>query len=553
MVIFTSALLAGTAWCFSESGMRGILFRAGAPALRAAAGCLLISLPHYLVNWGFIQDYIRINTFGSRRDLWKFEGPLSKQFAYYISGDGGQYVMGVQLWGWVAVAILAGMAAYRARSVNALRATIGSVTVLGATHAVVSVTSYKSVFLGMTIPAFLLISGTAMLAYALRQFRSDAAIWTRAGLLASVGVSLVCAAQFRPQPMMNILAHITTPYPRAGVEFIKEAEYRRAYFRDILGALRQDERRELRIGVFRGNLFFMPFVFQYQGRKDRTRNWEFVDANSYGKDGEAFRKEASGVDYLAGIIPEEPGSEERLLAELRSFGGWEVAGRWPAEVDRGRILLLSNSYSWRSLQLDGLQTSGFGHLEGPYKPATFTVRWGYGPGATLPISIDAPGKYVLAVSAQTPLPGQFIEVAVDGKAPTKVAVPNNGEFHDLRIPIAMESGRHPLWGVGARSQRTALGRAFPQVPNRAGAVRRRGLASLFHADLEVLAAERQPGEEALHPAGEGEQGGGHIEKKVRGQSLETGLALEPRGLPGGEKDRIFVDGTALDHDLRHGV
>jgi hypothetical protein len=340
--VFGGAMLTAVTWHYSVSGEKGILWGAGIPAMRAFIACLAVSLPHYLVNWRAVQAYIQINTFGPRKDMWKFEGTVSKQFLYYITGDGGSYAMGRLFWAWIVVALLAGLAAYRVRSVDALRAAMGGAAVLAMTHAVVSVTSYKSVFLGLTIPAFLLISGIAMLAYALGEFRKSGGLVGRVGLILCLFTAAGAAAQFRPQPMMTILAHVFGDYPTKGVAFIREGEYRREYTEKLLQILHADGRPSLRVGVTTSNLFFMPYVFQYQAKKDRTRTIEFAEVDSYNADKSAFLREVAGLDYLTVIHPATPAAENELLSALPAADKWTIAVRWPAPIDGGEILLLSH-------------------------------------------------------------------------------------------------------------------------------------------------------------------------------------------------------------------
>ena len=58
----------------------------------------LVAGPHYWVAWRRILDYITANQFGADAHVWRMTGGLGFQLAYHVFGYSGQYMLGKDIW-----------------------------------------------------------------------------------------------------------------------------------------------------------------------------------------------------------------------------------------------------------------------------------------------------------------------------------------------------------------------------------------------------------------------------------------------------------------------
>jgi hypothetical protein len=445
----TGSLFACTlylAWMaeFAAIGFPGIWSRSAAPFARILAGCALVCGPHYAVASKSEWDYFRLNSMGSRQDLWKYAGNLREQFLYYLTGDGGRYAMGgFLLLSVVLAAFGLGYAVIRRKRGALLPALLAAALFLFG-HAAVSVTSYKSVFLGLFVPCFLWVCGVVLMAALLEDAQNAAAGRIRlAPAIACAAIAFVALLEFHPVPMKRILAHVTEDYPRKGVDFIREAQNRRMVVRRIVSMVSADPRRRLTVGWVRANLFNLSAVFAFQFQKNRAQQVNCVNTDSYPADLARFQSDVADADYLFYLSPSQD-DQTKLIQVLNAGASWQVALRIDDPYDDGEILLLRKANTWQSVRLGMRGAEGFGGVEGPYPPSMpFLVRWGLGPRSVIPFSVDQTRQLVLHIEAGAP-GGQGVTILLDGKPISSAAISPLPAFQTLELPFQVNAGVHTI-------------------------------------------------------------------------------------------------------------
>lgn len=143
---------AGMTACLSSS--RAEAWRHGLLALRCGLVGGLLVLPYYLAALPHLIEYIHVNVFGSQASIWRHEYPPLESALYYLSGPGGRVAMGRA---WLALVlvfvVLAAPAWLRRRRVAA-----GVALVFLAAYAGVTAPAMKSPYLGLVVPAVVLVT-----------------------------------------------------------------------------------------------------------------------------------------------------------------------------------------------------------------------------------------------------------------------------------------------------------------------------------------------------------------------------------------------------------
>jgi hypothetical protein len=429
---------------FAQGGLAGLWRRVAAPLARLVAGCAALCLPHYLLAYKGIWAYIATNALGPRQDLWKYRGSPAQQLFFYVTGNGGSYEMGgmLQLWGALAVVAFGCALVLRKRDVVMPAAAAAALFLFG--NAVVSVTSYKNIHLGMVVPATFLVTGIVMMAGVLAEAQKTAERrWALLMRLACVGIAAVALAQYRPVPMKELLGCVMRDYPRQGADFIREAERRKLVLSRIMAQVWKDPRQKVTIGFVRADLYNNAAVYQFQFRKNRTKQVECIDTSSYQQDNERFRREIEAADYLF-YLSGGSDDDKPLLEFLKTQATWRVVERIDDPLGGGASLLLGKSSDWRSVALGTKDVAGFSGVEGPYAPATYQVRWGLGPRSLVNFSLERTMGLVLQAEATAFAAGQNVAILLDGRPISSVTVSPGADFNSLRIPFEAGPGAHKL-------------------------------------------------------------------------------------------------------------
>jgi hypothetical protein len=162
-------------------------------AAQCATVALLVPLPHFLISWGETLNYIYEPIFGPGHAIWARQMSLEENLKYYLTGEGGQLMLGLSLW-WLLGVVAAGLIGLLALGRWEQAARLGGLLcVCAVAYAVPTKMDVKQAFFGTTFDWLLVFAAVFVLC-----------IWLRArGWLAAVLVVLVLffslrEARFRP-------------------------------------------------------------------------------------------------------------------------------------------------------------------------------------------------------------------------------------------------------------------------------------------------------------------------------------------------------------------
>lgn len=154
--------------------------RAGARAsiipanVTSAAVVLLFCAVYSRSGWAEIIQYIRYTTADTAKDAWMLKADFKTQALYYVTGIGGNATMGV----WLPVTLIAGVTAFSAGVARGYRFAYDRLALVAlvslALYVLVSITEFKSIFLGVVVSWLFLIffvRSAAFLADALERRR----------------------------------------------------------------------------------------------------------------------------------------------------------------------------------------------------------------------------------------------------------------------------------------------------------------------------------------------------------------------------------------------
>lgn len=157
-------------------------------ALMAGSLGLVLVLPYYVVSFPHIYDYIQTNAFGSQASVWALKLPLRDHLLYYLVGPGGSTAIGGA---WLLLAALLVLAALPLLD-SWRRTLLGVALVSLAAYASVTAPTMKSPFIGLIVPALVLVVAFAAALVILARLRNRAAAAVAIVLLA------ISVATWRP-------------------------------------------------------------------------------------------------------------------------------------------------------------------------------------------------------------------------------------------------------------------------------------------------------------------------------------------------------------------
>lgn len=157
MVLYVFAMAIAAIPDFLDRKRRPMALRAGAITWIVAA---LISIPAYAFSYPIVIDHIRDSVFGPNNHIFSLKISLIDHALFYLTGPGGRFGMGTWFW----LAIVAGIAYlfYAVRKGQA-RYAISTVAMVVIAWLVVSVPGMKTEFIGIVVPAYVLVTFSLML------------------------------------------------------------------------------------------------------------------------------------------------------------------------------------------------------------------------------------------------------------------------------------------------------------------------------------------------------------------------------------------------------
>lgn len=164
---------------------------------RVVLTCLVIALPHYILNRYEIYDYIWKNMFGRNAELWRAKSDLVYRFRYFLTGDAGTVMLGRHLW--FALPLAAGglIASHLLARKHALFAW-ALLAMTGLSYTFASLNTMQNPFFGLTFQLLLLLFGIITLTPALHALPAP---WPKRAAMATastvflIAVAVECPAR----------------------------------------------------------------------------------------------------------------------------------------------------------------------------------------------------------------------------------------------------------------------------------------------------------------------------------------------------------------------
>ena len=192
-LLVTVAIVAATVTDVTLRKSRAARGAAWVAASRCVGLATVIALPYFLTAYRRIAAYIWDTMVGEQRAIWALDLTVSEHVLYYLTGPGGEAMLGPWrlLWWGLAAAAIALVAARRDRDALVRLPARAVVTVVA--YLAVTIPPQKSIFLGVVLPSLFLLMSADMLAYLLARGRRDSRV-LGAAAASAVGVLLLTGA-----------------------------------------------------------------------------------------------------------------------------------------------------------------------------------------------------------------------------------------------------------------------------------------------------------------------------------------------------------------------
>jgi hypothetical protein len=439
----------GVAWLLSaacdrlEKGPRITLKRVIGAWIDCAVPIVLFALPHYIIDFQGVRDYIATTLSGRERELWsRHIAPPSSfadrmyQLRFFIDGEGGGFMLG---WYLKILAIVLGIGFItlvrrtieNRNSLNKLLRALSLGLIAFIAYIVPAMNPVKNPFFGSEFQ-LLLVLGTILVVHMLLVPENPKHPTGFGVLLLCAMTALGLAVWHFPPPIdapngqatanINRVAHsverivFDNVSPNANV-FVTSAgslSYGTLYYllrQDGKEIVASDAHRLTDLDLYRQRFEQADVVVAAEPGVDEFENW----LPSYGILGQTLRmlRESPGF-HEVGSVPSESGKRFYIFARVPAFGGWNATGN-------------------------------LAPAEGPFPQTGLPIiRWGLYPTITLQISATAPGVYRLIADASAPVSGQRMIVSLDGREVGQHAFGPAGVFEQMDIPLDLSAGEHEI-------------------------------------------------------------------------------------------------------------
>ncbi|HWE04191.1 MAG TPA: methyltransferase domain-containing protein [Tepidisphaeraceae bacterium] len=429
----------GAAWLLGaicdrlEKGSQVTLKRVIGAWLVCAVPIVLFALPHYIVDFAGVRDYIGQTLSGKERELWSVPGDRAAQLRYYIDGVGGGYMLGgyikilavVLAVGFVALA--RGAMTRRRDFIRLLRAASLAFIAFIA-YAIPAVNPVKNPFFGSEFQVLLVLG--AVLAMRMLLVGENPKKSTGFGivlLLASTGLGL--AAWRFPPPfdgemtantnrVVHSIERIIFDNASANANvFVTSAG--RVNSSTLFYLSRQDGKqvdatdvhRLTDLNLYKRRYEQADLVVAAEPGVDEFENW----LPSYNILGQTLRLLRESPDFHeVGSVASQSGKHFYVFARRPAFGGWN-------------------------------STAGLSSAEGPFPQTGLPIiRWGLHPAVTLELSTASAGAYRLIADGSPPIANQRMTVTVDGREAGRHTFTATGVFDRVEVPLDLSAGDHEI-------------------------------------------------------------------------------------------------------------
>jgi hypothetical protein len=417
---------------------------------------VLIPLPHYLYNGRAIAGYIYDILFGTYKSSYEMKGHLSDHLLYFLTGNGGEIMLGRHIW--VLLAMLAvcgiGVAMLRRRG-DAVRG-VAMLLMVVAAWLIPTINRTKQEFFGLTFDtllAFLVVFLLGRL-LAAQRWRGGWAKWASAFLL----LATVQGTYFFHWPtrygnlytgwqanrreivdgvFWSIVSHSTfggadvAPAPDTS---IPDEDKDHSPTPRVLLCTVGDVNDQLMGYMALKNQVSIQFWYNGSAKTPERFIQDFDGANFI------FASE-SGTGLVADFLPSSPW-QDSLLAAVKARHDFKQIGKWTFRKSGKSMYLFMRS------AFNGFKPgTGMGAIEGPFpkQPELGEVRWGYGPSSKITVTAAVDGAYDIYWKARSDYQGEVVTLKVDGQEVAQEAVPGSfTEFFDAHIPLQLKAGEHEI-------------------------------------------------------------------------------------------------------------
>lgn len=411
---------------------------------------ILIPLPHFLVGWRGVWEYIYANVFGAYKGVWQTKGTLAFHLLYYLTGPGGHAAFGgtINPNNWPApgipshlilLAIILGAAIlrilWRGRRSELAQAACFAILVL-VSYAISAELKNKSYYFGLGFQTLLVLVGVVALRGLLLGER------LRARPVSVAAAAFVCLA------CVGVAAWGWPPENgNFGADWVRNRN-------DIAYGIYHDIRDN---PDYSDPVVFIPapgevnrdlinYLAMKEGRSiepyeppDLSADPTYPLAQFDKVHFVIIADEGSGL--IADFLPQYR-IQDKLIKILQSRQDYAQAGRYIfRKTGLGYYLFehIGAFYGWRP-------ATGMGYLEGPYPQNVLPsfVRWGYGPSSTISMNDQNGGHYNLSLRARNLFPGQVMTIKIDGRVLREIPMEPSQEFEPFEISFDANPGAHTI-------------------------------------------------------------------------------------------------------------
>jgi len=376
---------------------------------------ILIPLPHYLLTWEENYHYVYDPIFGNTRSVWESHFTWLGHLLYYFRGEGGQVMLGAELYPLLAIIGVGTILLLRRKQWNALSRLIALAIATGVAYAIPTYVRMKQPFLGNCFDWLLIL----IVVYVLVQFASASrGVW----LLLLVMAVLCCVHRI-------VFIDRTD---NAGSELVlAQNRVNKGLYRALRSAM-PDQYSRIYMTTTGG---VSTAALDYYFRRD-TRQPLNVGDNPFSDHLEVHRREISVAEF---VVTSEPGNglafgdflksesvQAQTLDMVRQSPEFQQVAAFPA--------LNGKSYS-----LFRRTRPFFGYANARGLIESSSDAQGVWPLTKLTIAPEGRAELRLIARAKSQTAGLHVQIIVDGQ-PIHMWTPPQDHFEDLNLPFIIHGG-----------------------------------------------------------------------------------------------------------------
>lgn len=399
---------------------------------------VVVSLPYFAFGWRSQYEYLAVNLVNPEiRKIWTIPGGLDEQLRYYLTGPGGQFLLGrhLALFGIIMVAGTAFILWTRSRS--AILNVIYAAFLLAVTFFTPALTPGKNTFGGASFSWLVLFSCVLLLRAAIDQ---NAVRWPRYPWAAvCLGLAALISVYFFRFPA--VWSTPGTAEARIGNRFVVDV------FDAVLAKLDEAPLGKTRLFTTTYGIINYQLLKYLAVREDRSPREIPILLPPDKTDLAPFAEQLKKADLVlasesnngvtAPMMPSSAVQDQTLAMALQSPDFVELR-RFPTANGKLFFLLERKGafYGWHKVE-------GLGKLDGPFPNANLPVlRCGYGPSTKLYFTSPADQILNIQLRAKSYVPVQTMTVDLDGERLATYEFQDASQFVDLVFSGNARRGEH---------------------------------------------------------------------------------------------------------------